>query len=215
MEYLVLIGWGIIAGLLASIPLGPIGILCIQRTLSRDFFSGFVSGMGAALADTVFACLAIFALTYVTGFMDHYKMWVEIFGGLLVILLGCQIFFKKPRRPSADRSSGSGYLGKFFSVFALTIPNPAYFFVFVTIFAALGVGSIDGDVLSKWLIVFGVLLGASVWWFTLTWTISHLRHKFTMRSLLWLNKISGGGIILLGSYAILSVVYELVMKLDL
>lgn len=215
LDYLIMPVYGIIAGLLASIPLGPIGVLCIQRTLSCSRRSGFISGLGAATADTCFAALAIFALSWITGFIEKYQLWVEALGGLLVAGFGIALYFKKATVASPNiqkTSNGSKHLANYFSVLFLTLPNPAYFFVFVTIFAAMGVG-IDANLTQKWLIILGVIIGAGGWWFTLTSIISIFRKKFTERSLRLVNKISGGAIALLGAYAVLSVVYQLITTL--
>lgn len=204
--------YGIIAGLVASIPLGPIGVLCIQRTLSGSHRAGFVSGMGAATADTVFATLAIFALVWVNGFIARYEIWVEAIGGLLIVMFGLTIFIKKVRRPGAVQSKGSD-ISNFGTVLFLTLPNPAYFLVFVTIFAAMGIGGAEANTMQKWMIVLGVFIGASSWWFLLTWVVNKFRKKFTLHSLWWMNKISGGLIMLLGAYAVIMVIYKLIEAL--
>lgn len=204
--------YGIIAGLMASIPLGPIGVLCIQRTLSSSHRAGFVSGMGAATADTIFATLAIFALVWVDGFIDRYQIWVEAIGGMLIVVFGLTIYLKKVRRPGTVSSKGND-LSNFGTVLFLTLPNPAYFLVFVTIFAAMGVGGVEATTIQKWFIILGVFIGASAWWFLLTWVVNKFRRKFTLHSLWWMNKISGGVIMLLGAYAVCMVIYKLVEAL--
>lgn len=204
--------YGIIAGLIASIPLGPIGVLCIQRTLSGSHRAGFVSGMGAATADTIFATLAIFALAWVQGFIARYEIWVEAVGGLLIVMFGLMIFMKKVTRPSAIKNKGSD-IGNFGTVLFLTLPNPAYFLVFVTIFAAMGIGGADANTMQKWTIIMGVFIGASSWWLLLTWVVNKFRKKFTLHSLWWMNKISGGLIVLLGAYAVIMVIYKLIEAL--
>ncbi len=210
-DYLLLPLYGIAAGLAASIPLGPIGVLCVQRTLASSHRTGLISGLGAATADTIFAALAVFALAWITSFVETYNMWVEALGGLLIVLIGFTIYFKKPKRPTSVQKGGG--VKDYLSVLGLTLSNPAYFFVFVTIFAAMGIGGAELNIVQKILIILGVLIGASTWWFLLTWGVSHFRHYFTLRRLLWLNKISGGAIVLLGAYAVLSVVYTLVREL--
>ena len=212
LDYLSMPVYGIIAGLISSVPLGPIGVLCVQRTLSASHRAGFVSGLGAAFADTVFASLAIFALSYVTGFIDRYEIWVEAVGGLLVVVFGLTIFFKKVKRPSVVKSKNND-VSNFGTVLFLTLPNPAYFLIFVTIFAAMGVGVADADATQKWLVVSGVFIGATGWWLLLTWVVDKFRKKFSMRALWWINKISGGLIMLLGAYAVLMVIYQLIEKL--
>ncbi|MEG0162851.1 MAG: LysE family translocator, partial [Mucinivorans sp.] len=107
LDYISMPVYGIIAGLMASIPLGPIGVLCIQRTLGVSHRAGFVSGIGAATADTIFATLAIFALVWVNGFIARYEIWVEAIGGLLIVVFGLTIFLKKIRRPGTVPRRGS------------------------------------------------------------------------------------------------------------
>lgn len=212
LDYFYMPLYGIIAGLMASIPLGPIGVLCIQRTLGTSHRAGFISGLGAATADTVFAALAVFALSWITGFVNRYEIWVEVVGGLLVVIFGLTIFLKKVHRPKTIQSKGN-YLSNYFSVLFVTLPNPAYFFMFVAIFAAIGVGGVDCNAAQKWMIVAGVFVGGASWWMLLTWAVSKLRKKFTLHSLWWMNKISGGLIVLLGAYAIISVIYKLIAAL--
>lgn len=212
LDYLSMPVYGIVAGLLASILLGPIGVLCIQRTLSISHRAGFVSGLGAATADTLFATLAIFALSWVTGFFDRYHIWVQVVGGIIVLIFGLTIFFKKVKRSKPIQNKGSD-LSNFGTVLFLALPNPAYFGVFVTIFAAMGIGEIDGNAMQKWMVVLGVFIGACGWWMLLTWLVDKFRKRFTLRSIWWMNKISGGIIMLLGAYAILMVIYKLISAL--
>lgn len=207
--------YGIIAGLIASIFLGPIGVLCIQRTLNKNQRAGFISGLAAATADTLFAALAIFALSWIESFITNYGMWFQTLGGLLIMLFGFMTFFKKPQRPQPPKPGGNkgSDFSNFFSVLFLTLPNPGYFFIFVAIFSALGLGGIEYSSFQNWLMILGVFIGATAWWFGFTWTVDRFRRKFTLRSLLWLNKISGGIIFIIGAYAVLTVVYSLIHML--
>lgn len=220
MEEVIALFIGIAAGLMASVPLGPIGVLCIQRTLSNNRLSGFLSGLGAATADTLFAILALFSLGYINSFIEKYNFWVEIIGGLIVIVFGLSIYFKKVKHPNLRSKQNvetkrSGYVGNYFSVLLLTLPNPAYFFVFVWIFAAMGVGSAASVTWAHSLATLaGVAIGACFWWFTLTFFVNKLRKKFSYKGLWWLNKISGGLIMLLGVWTVLKVVWNLVPYLN-
>lgn len=202
---------GALIGFVASIPLGPIGIICIQRTLNGNRNIGFISGLGAASADTIFALLAVFALSYVTSFIEDKMYWFQAIAGILLMLLGFSIFLKKVTRHSNKQTkiSTTSHLNNYLSVLLLTLTNPSYIFIFITLFAAAGVSSGDGNLLNNLLLVAGVLIGASSWWFVLTWTINKLRKKFTLRSLWWINKISGSVIILIGALAIISMLFNL------
>lgn len=210
MDPITLLIEGIIVGFLASIPLGPIGIICVQRTLSGTQLSGFVSGLGAATADTIFASLAIFSVSLMTSVMDTHKYWFTAVGGILIILLGFTIFYKRISRPGVTKRSRSGLLSDYFSVLFLTLTNPAYILIFITLFAALGIDSDGANAsVSNLTLVLGVLLGASTWWLTLTFIISKLRKKFKLRHIWWISKITGGIIIMFGILIILSMVVDL------
>ncbi len=204
---------GTIAGFLASIPLGPIGILCTQRTLSSGRISGFISGAGAALADTIFATLALFCLTYINAFLEKYDFWVQVVGGIILIVFGFYTFHKKvPRTHSITHTSTKftrDYISNFLSVLLLTLTNPAYFLVYAMIFAALGMGGSDYSFGADFLLLLGVYTGTNLWWFILTFSVDKLRSKFTYRGLLWLNWISGGIIMGFGVWGIIKVVIKL------
>lgn len=199
---------GIIIGLAASIPLGPIGVMCIQRTLSKSQRSGFISGMGAATADTLFATIAFFSLSVVLSFIENNMVIIKVLGGISVIIVGMTILLKNPvvqiRRNRAGR--GNNLWSDYLSVMLVTLANPAFILIFVALFAAVGVSGSTGEPLGDSLIMLsGVLCGTSLWWFILTFSISFLRRKFRPRHLLWMNRISGSVIVALGAAAILSI----------
>ena len=132
---------GILIGLVASVPLGPIGLLCIQRTLSKSHRSGFVSGLGAATADSMFATVALFSLTVVMSFIENNMAIIKALGGISVVIVGVTIFLKNPVVQIRRNRAGKGHnlWGDYLSVFFLTLTNPAYILIFVALFAALGI----------------------------------------------------------------------------
>ncbi len=195
---------GILVGLLASIPLGPIGVMCIQRTLSRNHRSGFVSGLGAACADTIFATLALFSLTLVLTFIENNIMLIKALGGICVIIVGVKIFLSNPVVQIRKNRAGKTNLWQdFISMFLITLTNPAFILIFVALFAAFGISREGLGNEGGALMIAGVLSGASLWWFSLTFVVSLLRRRFRPRHLLWINRISGAVIVLLGAAAIL------------
>ena len=198
---------GIVIGLLASIPLGPIGVLCIQRTLCKSHKAGFVSGLGAASADTLFATIALFSLTFVLSFIESYMAVIKVLGGILVIIVGMTILLKNPVVQIRKNRAGKGnnLWSDYLSVFFVTLANPAYILVFVALFAALGINREGIPYANGLLMLIGVLCGTSLWWFILTFCISLLRRKFRPRHLFWMNRISGSIIVILGAAAILSI----------
>ena len=155
---------GILIGLVASVPLGPIGLLCIQRTLSKSHRSGFVSGLGAATADSMFATVALFSLTVVMSFIENNMAIIKALGGISVVIVGVTIFLKNPVVQIRRNRAGKGHnlWGDYLSVFFLTLTNPAYILIFVALFAALGV-SHEGIPLGGGMsMILGVLCGAVV-----------------------------------------------------
>lgn len=196
---------GIIIGLLASIPLGPIGVLCIQRTLSKNHKSGFISGLGAATADTIYATIAFFSLAVVMGFIEQNMTLVKVIGGLCVVVVGVRIFMSNPvvqiRR---NRAGKSNLWQDYLSVFLITLANPAFILIFIALFASFGLSNDTVGELNGGFMIAGVFAGGAAWWFMLTFLVSLFRKKFRPRHLLWMNRIAGAAIVILGAAAVLS-----------
>jgi len=197
---------GIIIGLLVSAPLGPIGIMCIQRTLNRGYMSGFVSGLGAAAADIIFAVIAGFGLTIIINFIEEKHLYFQILGGIFVLYIGYKIFNTNPvKQLKLQRLNKTRLSQDFASIFLLTISNPMAIFLFVAIMAALKVA---GDLLSFFelsILVSGIAGGAILWWFVLASIANRFRKKIRLKSIWWLNKITGSVVFLFGLVVILSV----------
>ena len=195
---------GILIGLMASIPLGPIGVLCIQRTLSKSHKSGFVSGLGASSADTLFAAVAFFSLSVVDSFIENNMMLIKALGGICVVIVGMKIFLTNPVVQIRRNRAGKGSLWQdYLSLFLITLANPAFILIFVALFAAIGVSGDSLGVVNGLFMIAGVFTGGSLWWFTLTFIVSLLRRRVRPRHLLWINRISGAVIVLLGAAAVL------------
>ena len=184
---------GIIVGLGASIPLGPIGILCIQRTLSKGKWSGFATGMGAAISDIIFSAIALLGLAFVNDFLTTYREWVMLFGGAVVAGFGLKIFITNPIKQIKRVQEGNHqYIQDFASSFIMTITNPGAIFLIIGMFAFIGIdsGSYEfGLVLAPALL--GVFIGTLGWWFTLSTVINMFRNKFRLKQLLVTNWIAG------------------------
>lgn len=208
MELMLLLK-GIVVGLLASIPLGPIGVLCVQRTINKGRLSGFFSGMGAAFADTVFATVAGFSLTFIMDFIEEWQVEFQIGGGVLIFLLGLKIFMTNPiSQMRKNRRQKNRLFEDFFSVFLLTVSNPMAIFLFVALFAFVNVVAEGGNFMSAGAILGGVLFGASLWWFTLTSFVNMYRKRFRIRQLWWINKIAGAVVMLIGVASIIELLFK-------
>lgn len=197
---------GMIVGLLASIPLGPVGVLCIQRTVSKRRLSGFVSGLGAACSDTLFASVAFFSLSLVQSFIERNMTVLKIVGGLCVMIMGVNILLSNPAvQIRRNRAGRSNLWMDFISVFGMTLPNMAMILIFVALFAAFGISSETLTMPTSVVMIGGVLGGACMWWFLLTMAVNLIRRSFRPRHLLWMNRVSGTVIVVLGAAAILSI----------
>lgn len=187
---------GISIGFLASIPLGPIGVLCIQRTLNKGRMSGFASGLGAATSDLVYAIIAGFSVGIVMHFVDQNKTLISILGAAFLIGLGLKIFFSDPAKQlnTQTQKRNVGLWQDYISTFLLTITNPLAVFLFLTAFSLVGG---ERNVYTQMMMLGGVFLGAASWWFLLTMLVGLFRKKFTLKRLYYLNKIAGGLIIVL------------------
>jgi len=197
---------GIIIGLMVSIPLGPIGVLCIQRTLNKGRKAGFVSGLGASAADTFFALIAGYGISMVITFIKEQHVYFQIIGGMIVMYLGIHIFFTNPvKQLRLQRLSQNKLSQDFLSVFLLTVSNPMAIFFFLAMFAGVNLAGGPMNIFLVSLVVAGVFLGSSSWWFVLTTLVNIFRHRFRLKSIWWMNKVSGMLIFFLGIAAILSV----------
>lgn len=192
-------------GISIAAPVGPIGVLCIRRTLADGRIAGLISGLGAATADAIYGCIAAFGLTLVSSFLVSHQVWLRLVGGAFLCYLGIKTLVAKPTQEAAQANS-RGLLGAYTSTFFLTLTNPMTIISFAAIFAGLGLVNTGGDYIAALLMVLGVFLGSATWWLLLSGGVSLFREKFTPTGLLWVNRISGVIITGFGLYAIMSVV---------
>lgn len=192
---------GIIIGVSIAAPVGPIGLLCIQRTLMQGRVSGFVSGLGAATADAIYGIVAGFGLDIVSNFLVSQKAWIRLLGGGLLCYLGVRSLFAKPADQTVV-SKNSGLFWNYASTFLLTITNPMTILSFVAVFAALGVANSTNNYVNAVFTVLGVFLGSGLWWFILSISTGLLRTKLHSTALRWINRISGSIIVAFGVYGI-------------
>ena len=184
---------GIIIGLMVSIPLGPIGVLCVQRTINKGRRSGFISGLGAAAADTIFALVAGLGITFIIRFIKEQHFYFQLIGGIIIILLGIQIFYSNPvKQIRLQRMNKLRLSQDFISVFFLTISNPMAIFFFIAMFAGINLAAGPLSIVRLIMMVGGVFAGASVWWFVLSWFVNYWRDRFRLRRIWWMNSLDGG-----------------------
>lgn len=180
---------GIGIGFLVAAPVGPIGILCIKRSLINGRMSGLITGIGAATADTLYGCIAAFGMTIVSNLLLKYRETFHFIGIFFLLYLGLKSFFKKPIKTTAAAEMDSEIFKDYISTFFLTVTNPTTILSFIAIFA--GIGVLPKDTFVAFSLVLGVFLGSSFWWLFLSFISSKLGSKIGARQLTFINKISG------------------------
>ncbi|MCA1848880.1 MAG: LysE family transporter [Actinobacteria bacterium] len=194
---------GIVIGFAIAAPVGPIGVLCIRRTLADGRVSGLVSGLGAATADALYGAVAALGLTFVAEFLMGGESWLRLVGGAFLVVLGVRTFLARPAGRAAPDARRSGLPGAYASTLFLTLTNPTTILSFAAIFAGLGVAAdASGSALSAMLLVLGVFLGSAAWWVVLSGATSLFRTRLSVRGLRWVNRISGTVIAAFGVLAI-------------
>jgi len=181
---------GFLIGLSIAAPVGPIGVLCIRRTLTDGRLAGLVTGLGAASADAVYGSMAAFGLTLVTGFLVAQENILRIVGGFFLLYLGIRTFLSHPSNEPAS-AERNGLPGAYLSTFFLTLTNPLTILSFAAIFAGLGLATEERGLLAAILLVVGVFLGSASWWLFLSGAVSLFRNRFDLRAMTWVNRISG------------------------
>jgi len=197
---------GIVVGVVIAVPVGPVGILCLRRTIFEGRLSGLVSGLGAAGADALFAVVAAFGLTFVSGWLISYEDWLRGGGGVYLLYAGGAALFSKAHERMTEESDPETLVRGFASAFALTIANPVTILVFLAIFAAVGLGK-RATLLHAAFLVLGVWLGSFLWWLALSSGVGMFRRSIEPRHLAWVSRGSGvilflTGAALLGSIAL-------------
>lgn len=196
MDYALLVLSGLAIGIMVAAPIGPVNLICVRRTLAFGPLNGFLSGLGAALGDTVFAVVTAFGLTAIAQLIKGYFVPLQVVGGLMLIGFGIHTIFAKPRKRDCDdgnaEKGASTLVGAIVSTFALTITNPATLLGFTALFA--GLGSLIGEkprFVEAAILVGGVTAGSLAWWFIIT-TIVGLFHKsIDARAMTWINRVMG------------------------
>ena len=191
---------GFIIGLIASIPVGAIAIMSVQRTMNNGLWAGFSIGMGAAFGDLVYAAVAGFGLTFIRDFLINNRVWLSVVGGLFLLFIGYRIYtsdsvkqFRSKRKLSKRKMAND-----FFSSFILALSNPVTILGFTGFFASVGIITDDITHLQIFLLLAGVFSGASSWWFGISTTVNVFKKRITLRKIVMINKFAGILIVILG-----------------
>ena len=207
---------GALIGFAIAAPVGPIGILCIRRTLSDGRLAGFVSGLGAAGADTIYGLIAALGLTWIGDFLQEQQDWIRVIGGLFLLYLGFIEIRAKPVDPTAPAPKPTGLIGHFVSTLFWTLANPLTILSFIAIYTGLdvagpgavppgAVGPAESDFPGITALVLGVAVGSSLWWLVLSMSVGLFRHHFRGQPMRWPNLIAGTLILGFGGYALTAI----------
>jgi threonine/homoserine/homoserine lactone efflux protein len=197
MEALQLLMRGAAAGLAIAAPVGPVNVLCVSRTLTKGWFSGFISGVGAAAADTLYGSVAGFSISIVISFLIREQNKLRFFGGILLILIGIWYWFKRPDLLST-RGRAKDPHSDFVSTFLLNLTNPTTVLSFLAVLAVLGLSEHRAAWLTL-IMIGGIFAGSMIWWLILIGITHHFREKFDDRALFRMNRIAG---FLIGAFGI-------------
>lgn len=195
---------GLAVGFSIAAPVGPVGLMCIQRTLAGGRLNGLFTGLGAACADAFYGAVAGFGLTVISSFLMGQQVWLKLGGGLFLIWLGWKMA-RQPGLPGVRAGQGRSLWASFANTFFLALTSPATILLFMGTFAGLGLGRESRDHSSALALVLGVFLGSAAWWLFLSTATGFLRERIT-RHLGLVNKLSGGTIAAFGLAALMSLV---------
>lgn len=190
---------GIIIGLFVSVPLGPIGMLCIQRTLSKGQKYGIATGLGASLSDVLYTILSLFFLSIVVDFVESFKSVIQIGGSIILLLFGYFIFKSYPSaQPKASESNQASFTKDLITSFGLTASNPLVLFILMAMFAKFDFINPKSTIIETIIGIFSILIGALLWWTTLTFIVSRFRRKINLAGLRTINIVTGVIIMTIG-----------------
>ncbi|MBS0286970.1 MAG: LysE family transporter [Proteobacteria bacterium] len=196
---------GLIIGFSIAAPVGPIGILCINRTLSQGLWAGLFSGVGAAVADAAYGCIAGFGLVSLSAFLLSWQNSITLIGGAFLIYLSIRTFLSSSApKPLSDNANS--LWRDFSSTFLLTMTNPATIISFLAIYASLGIVEPGADYLEASMIVLGVFVGSLIWWCILSFGVHQVRHKLSASTLTWINRLSSLVLFTFGVFALIKTI---------
>ena len=211
IDILDLVFKGILIGVLASAPMGPVGVLCVQRTLNKGRWYGFVTGVGAAVSDIIYAAITGLGMSFVMDLVtnERNKFWLQIAGSLVLLAFGIYCWKSNPtkRMHVSGKQKGSlVYNGVM--AFWVTFFNPLIIFLFMAVFAQLAF-VVPNHPVEMSVGYLSIVAGALLWWFGLTWLIDKIRGKFDTNGIVIINKVIGSVVIIFSVIVLLGTVFNL------
>lgn len=194
---------GVLIGVVVAVPVGPLGLLCINRALAMGALCGLFSGLGVATADALAAGIAALGISFVSGFFTKHQMLLRLVGGSFLFYLGCKIFSTQPNRQQTV-SNVNGLLNAYVTTFFLTFSNPVTILSFLAIYAGWHVPSLHGHYFDAGMLALGVFIGSTLWWIGLFIGVTACHGRFSMRGFAWVHRVSGALIVGFGIIVLLS-----------
>lgn len=189
---------GFIIGVIVSAPLGPVGVLCIQRTLNKGRWYGFVTGVGAAMSDIAYALFTGYGMSFVFDYVNKNIFYLQLFGSVLLLAFGIYTFRSNPVKSLRPVSGSKGtYLHNLITAFLVTLSNPLVIFLFIGLFARFAFVSEGGVLVFEAVTGYvAIALGALSWWFGITYFVNKVRKQFNLRGIWILNRVIGSIVML-------------------
>ena len=203
---------GFLVGVCASAPIGPIAILVVQKSLSKGHKSGFISGLGASVVDTFYAFIAIFALAFAQKLIEQHQNIILLVGGVVLAGVGVSMAFSNPFRKMKKDGKPKVSTKDFGQAVLMGLSNPMAVFVMFTLFAFFGLAKDAPQTWSVAPILISVSLGSVTYWFAISWVLSHFAKNFRMRTILWISRITGAIIVIIGIALLGQGIFNVVFK---
>ncbi len=191
VESLLSLLWkGIVIGIIVSAPLGPVGVLCIQRTLNKGRWYGFVTGIGAAISDIFYALLTGFGMSFVFDYVQQNMYYLQLLGSLMLLGFGIYTFRSNPVNSIRTISANKGtYVHNMVTAFFVTLSNPLIIFLFIGLFARFSF--VSNSIYESFTSYAAIAIGTLLWWFFITYAVNKVRKQFNLRAIIRLNRIIG------------------------
>ncbi len=195
---------GFIIGVVVSAPMGPVGVLCIQRTLNKGRWYGFVTGLGASISDIIYALITGYGMSFIFDFINTNIFYLQLLGSIMLLAFGYYTFRSNPVKAIRPISPSKGTLfHNFITAFVVTLSNPLIIFLFIGLFARFTF-VLPGIPLGEQMIGYmGIAIGAIVWWFGITYFVDKVRNRFNMRGIWMINRIIGGIVIVVAVFGMI------------
>ncbi|NDW11636.1 LysE family translocator [Bacteroides sp. 214] len=183
---------GIIIGVVVSAPMGPVGVLCIQRTLNKGRWYGFITGLGASLSDIIYALVTGYGMSFIFDFITNKIFYLQLLGSAMLLAFGYYTFRTNPVKSIRPASSNKGtYFHNFLTAFFVTLSNPLIIFLFIGLFARLTFVHPDIPLAEQLIGYAAIVLGAISWWFGISFFVNKVRARFNLRGIWLINRIIG------------------------